>query len=127
MARRSRIRPGQAVARSRYVRMSATKARFMLDQIRGRHVEDAKRVLQFTPRSAAREISKILDAAIANAENALRASSEDLYVTRAWADEGPTLKRWMPRAQGRATRIRKRMCHINVVVEPRRSGGGTED
>jgi large subunit ribosomal protein L22 len=127
MARRSRTRAGEAVARSRFVRMSATKARYMLDQIRGRHVEDARRVLQFTPRAASHEIGKVLNAAIANAENTLRASPEDLYVTRAWADEGPTLKRWMPRAQGRATRIRKRTCHISVIVEPRGVSGGTED
>lgn len=116
----------EAVARSRFVRMSPTKARYVLDMIRGKHVEEARRVLRFTPRVAAREIAKILDAAVANAENTLRAAAEELFVTRCWADEGPTLKRWQPRALGRATRIRKRTTHITLVVQPRGGAGGTE-
>lgn len=109
----------QARASARYVRMSASKARFVLDQIRGKHVDEARRVLQFTPRSAAREVVKILNAAVANAESAYRMDPETLYVAGCWADEGPTLKRWIPRALGRATRIRKRTTHITLVVEPR--------
>jgi large subunit ribosomal protein L22 len=106
--------------------MSPTKVRFILDQIRGKHVEEARRVLQFSPRSAAREVAKVLNAAIANAENTLRASPEELFVVRAWADEGPTLKRWHPRALGRAYRIRKRTAHVTLVVEPMGGTGGTE-
>jgi large subunit ribosomal protein L22 len=114
---------GQAVTEARasvkYARMSANKARFVLDQIRGRHVEEARRLLSFSTRTAAVDIGKVLDAAIANAESVLNAQPEELFVSRCWADEGPTLKRFMPRAQGRATRIRKRTVHITVCVEAR--------
>lgn len=111
----------QARASARYVRMSSNKARYVLTQIRGKHVDEARRILRFTPRSAAAEVAKILDSAIANAENGAHLDPESLYVARAWADEGPTLKRWIPRALGRATRIRKRTTHITVVVESRES------
>jgi large subunit ribosomal protein L22 len=96
--------------------MSATKARRVVDLIRGRHVDDALRVLRFTTRGAANPVAKVLKSAIANAENNRGLPGDELVVSRAWVDEGPTLKRYRPRALGRATRIRKRTCHISVVV-----------
>lgn len=107
----------QARASVKYVRMSPRKARLVLDLIRGKHVEEARRILKFTPKTAAREVAKVLDAAIANAENVNRTPADSLFVATAYADGGPTLKRYMPRALGRATQIRKRTCHIHVVVE----------
>ena len=106
----------EAIATARYIRMSPTKARQVVDLIRGRHVDEARRVLQFTPRGAALPVGKVLESAIANAEHNRGLPADELVVVRAWADEGPTLRRFRPRAQGRATRIRKRTCHISVVV-----------
>lgn len=116
---KSKQAAAEARASVKYTRMSANKVRFMLDQIRGRHVEEALRILSFSPRAASVDIRKVLEAAIANAESVLNAQPEDLFVSRCWADEGPTLKRFMPRAQGRATRIRKRTVHITLCVEAR--------
>ena len=116
-----------ARASAKFVRMSPYKIRYTLNLIRGKHVDEARRVLQFTPRSASPELAKILNAAVANAEQTLRVPAESLFVTKCWADEGPTLKRWRPRAQGRATRIRKRTSHITIVVEPREGTRGPED
>jgi large subunit ribosomal protein L22 len=96
--------------------MSPTKARQVVDLIRGRHVDEARRVLKFTPRGASLPVGKVLESAIANAEHNRGLPADELVVVRAWADEGPTLRRFRPRAQGRATRIRKRTCHISVVV-----------
>jgi large subunit ribosomal protein L22 len=87
-----------------------------VDLIRGRHVADARRVLMFTQRGASTPVGKVLESAIANAEHNRGLPGDELVVARAWVDEGPTLKRFRPRAQGRATRIRKRTCHISVVV-----------
>ena len=106
----------EAIATAKYIRMSPTKARQMVDLIRGRQVDEARRVLKFTPRGAALPVGKVLESAIANAEHNRGLPADELVVVRAWADEGPTLKRFRPRAQGRATRIRKRTCHISVVV-----------
>jgi large subunit ribosomal protein L22 len=106
----------EAIATAKFIRMSPTKARQVIDLIRGRHVEDARRVLKFNARGAALPVGKVLDSAIANAEHNRGLPADELVVVRAWADEGPTLKRFRPRAQGRATRIRKRTCHISVVV-----------
>jgi large subunit ribosomal protein L22 len=117
----------QAKASATYVRMSPYKVRFVLDLIRGKHVDEARRVLQFTPKAPAHDVSKILNAAVANAEHTLRVPADTLFVAACWADEGPTLKRWRPRALGRAYRIRKRTSHITVVVEPREGTGGPED
>jgi large subunit ribosomal protein L22 len=88
----------------------------MVDMIRGRHVDDARRVLRFTPRGPSTTVGKVLESAVANAEHNRGLPGDELVVARAWVDEGPTLKRFRPRAQGRATRIRKRTCHISVVV-----------
>ena len=106
----------EAIATARYIRMSPTKARQVVDLIRGRHVDEARRVLKFTPRGASVPVGKVLESAIANAEHNRGLPADELIVVRAWADEGPTLRRFRPRAQGRATRIRKRTCHISVVV-----------
>ena len=106
----------EAIATAKYIRMSPTKARQVVDLIRGRHVDEARRVLKFTPRAASLPVGKVLESAIANAEHNRGLPADELVVVRAWADEGPTLRRFRPRAMGRATRIRKRTCHISVVV-----------
>jgi large subunit ribosomal protein L22 len=106
----------EAAATARFIRMSPTKARQVVDLIRGRHIEDARRVLAFTQRAASVPVAKILNSAVANAEHNHELPADELVVTRAWVDEGPTLRRFRPRALGRATRIRKRTCHISVVV-----------
>jgi large subunit ribosomal protein L22 len=106
----------QVRAQHRYARLSATKARVVLDLIRGLPVDRAEDVLLHTERAAAVSIRKVLDSAVANAEHNDELDSTTLYVVACYADEGPTLKRWRPRARGRATRIRKRTCHITVVV-----------
>jgi large subunit ribosomal protein L22 len=98
------------------VRMSARKARLVLDNVRGRTVPEARTVLAFTPRAAAREIDRVLSSAVANAESAHGLDGDELVVVAAYADEGPTLKRWRARARGRVNRIRKRTCHITIVV-----------
>jgi large subunit ribosomal protein L22 len=103
-------------AQARWVRMSARKARLVLDLIRGRTVPEARTVLAFTPRAAAREIDRVLASAVANAESAHGLDGDELVVLEAYADEGPTLKRWRARARGRVNRIRKRTCHITIVV-----------
>jgi large subunit ribosomal protein L22 len=106
----------EALATAKYIRMSPTKARQVVDLIRGRHVEDARRVLRFTSRAASTPVGKVLESAVANAEHNGALPADELMVARAWVDEGPTLRRFRPRALGRATRIRKRTCHISVVV-----------
>jgi len=106
----------EARATARYVRISPTKARQVVDLVRGRHVDDARRVLRFSTRAASTPIAKVLDSAVANAEHNHELPADELIVVRAWVDEGPTLRRFRPRALGRATRVRKRTCHISVVV-----------
>jgi large subunit ribosomal protein L22 len=107
-------------ATARYVRSSASKARVVLDLIRGLDVKRADEVLQFTERGIARDIRKVLASAVANATDpdngAYIADADELFVLACFADEGPTLRRFRPRARGRATRIRKRTCHITIVV-----------
>jgi large subunit ribosomal protein L22 len=100
----------------RYCRMSAFKVRPVLDLIRGRDLDDAQDILRFSDRDAARVVAKLLASAVANAENNDAQSPDELYVSVCYADEATTMKRWRPRARGRATRIRKRTCHITVVV-----------
>ncbi len=100
----------------RHYRMSAYKAREVLDLIRGRDADRAEEILAATPREAARVIGKVLASAVANARNNDQLDPDELYVSACYADEGTTLKRWRPRARGRATRIRKRTCHITVIV-----------
>jgi large subunit ribosomal protein L22 len=105
-----------ARATHRFCRMSASKARVVLDLIRELDLDKAREELQFCDRGAATEINKVLSSAVANAQNNENLQADELYVAECWADEGPTLKRWRPRARGRATRINKRTCHITVVV-----------
>ena len=108
-------RPGTR-ARASYVRTSAYKAREVLDLIRGKSCLDAQDILAFSERDVAQPITKVLDSALSNAEHNDGLDIDELYVSACYADEGPTLKRWRPRARGRATRIRKRTCHITVIV-----------
>ncbi|MDA8313255.1 MAG: 50S ribosomal protein L22 [Actinomycetota bacterium] len=108
-------RPGTRAV-LRHCRMSATKARVVLNLIRGQDVDRAAEILQGTPREAAEIVGKLLASAVANAVHNDGADAEELYVSSCYADEGVTLKRWRPRARGRATRIRKRSCHITVIV-----------
>jgi large subunit ribosomal protein L22 len=103
-------------ATARYVRSSASKARAVLDLIRGLDVRSADEVLQFTDRHIARDVRKVLASAVANAVNNDEQDADELFVIACFADEGPTLKRFRPRARGRATRINKRSCHITVIV-----------
>jgi len=105
---------------AKYVRVSPRKARQVVDLIRGKSVKDAKYILKLTPRGAAPLVGKVLASAVANAENNNDMSAEDLYVARAFVDEGPTLKRFKPRAMGRASKIRKRTSHITVSVDQRK-------
>ena len=103
-------------AQAKWVRTSARKARLVLDHIRGRSVPEARTILAFTPRAAATDIEKVLRSAVANAEANHGLDGDDLVVESAYADEGPTLKRWKPRARGRVNRIRKRTCHVTLVL-----------
>ncbi|GEM_PF-78000 len=100
----------------RHYRMSAYKARQVLDLIRGKDVDRAEEILRATPREAAQVVAKVLGSAVSNARNNDLLDPEELYVSACFADEGSTMKRWRPRARGRATRIRKRSCHITVIV-----------
>ena len=101
-------------ARAKYVRSSARKARLVMDHVRGRSVADARALLRHSPRGVAKDVERLLDSAVANAENNHELVGDDLYVKEIYADEGPTLRRFRPRAQGRATRIRKRTAHLTV-------------
>ena len=106
----------QATAGARYLRISSPKLNQVAALIRGAHIDEARRILAFTPKAASHEISKVLEAAIANAEHNHDLAAHELFVKEVKADEGPTLKRFRPRALGRAYRIRKRTSHITIVV-----------
>jgi ribosomal protein L22 len=106
-------------AQAKYVRSSARKARLVCDHIRGKSVEDARAILAFSSRSVARDWSKLLESAVANAEHNHELVGEDLYIKAVHADEGPTIKRFRPRAMGRATRIRKRTSHLTILLTPK--------
>ncbi|GAA3756072.1 hypothetical protein GCM10022225_46370 [Plantactinospora mayteni] len=110
------VLPG-ARAVARHVRISPTKARRVVNLVRGLPAKEALTVLQFAPQAASEQVYKVLASAIANAENNERLDPDALLVSEAFVDEGPTMKRFQPRAQGRAYRIRKRTCHITIVVE----------
>jgi large subunit ribosomal protein L22 len=114
-----RLADDAALAQARYVRTSATKARRVVDLIRGMRAEEALAVLRFAPQAASEPVGKVLASAVANAENNKQLDPATLWVSEAYVDEGPTLKRFRPRAQGRAYRIRKRTSHITVVVQSR--------
>jgi ribosomal protein L22 len=118
--RRARRGAGEPVpvvrAQAKYVRSSARKARLVCDHIRGKSVEEARAILALTPRAIARDWSKLLESAVANAEHNHELVGEDLYVKAVHADEGPTIKRFRPRAMGRATQIRKRTSHLTILL-----------
>jgi len=105
-------------ASARFVRIAPRKARLVADQVRGLHIEKARALLQFSPRGAARDIQKLIESAAANAENNHDLDAEEMRVATITVDEGPTLKRFRPRAQGRATPIHKRTSHIAVALTP---------
>ena len=112
-------------AEAKWVRLSARKARVVLAHIRGRSVPEARTILAFTQRAAAKDIEKVLNSAVANAETnpILHWNGDDLIVKAAYANEGPTLKRWRPRARGRVNQILKRTCHITIELAPNPRAG----
>jgi ribosomal protein L22 len=119
---RKRPAPGERVvvrAQAKYVRTSARKARLVCDHIRGKSVLEARAILALTPRHVARDWSKLLESAVANAENNHELIGDELRIASVTADEGPTLKRFRPRAMGRATRIRKRTSHLTILLTPK--------
>jgi len=119
-SRRERLlgdQPG-AFAVARYQRITPMKARRVVDMVRGLPVDQALTILQFAPQAAAVTVYKVLESAVANAETTEGLNAADLIVSVGTVDEGPTMKRWRPRAQGRATRINKRTSHITLVVQP---------
>jgi ribosomal protein L22 len=106
-------------AKARYVRHAPRKARLVVDHIRGKSVDEARAILIHTPRAASRDVLKLLDSAIANAENNHELVADELKIEQCFVDEGPTLKRFRPRALGRATRIRKRTSHMTILLTPK--------
>ncbi|TXH40310.1 MAG: 50S ribosomal protein L22 [Actinobacteria bacterium] len=112
----------EARAQARYVRVTPMKARRVADLIRGLPVAEAQAILRFAPQAASEPVGKVLDSAIANAAHNQQLDPSSLVVAAAYVDEGPTMKRFRPRAQGRAYRIRKRTSHITVVLEPQTNG-----
>jgi ribosomal protein L22 len=120
-ARRSRRSPDElpvVSARARYVRVAPRKARLVADQVRGMHIEEARALLDFSPRTAATDIRKLIDSAAANAENNHDLIGDEMRISSITVDEGPTLRRFRPRALGRATPINKRTSHIAVALTP---------
>jgi large subunit ribosomal protein L22 len=109
--------PG-AFASARFVRITPMKARRVVDMVRGMGVDEALALLQFAPQAASETVYKVLESAVANAESTEDLDRNSLVITKALVDEGPTMKRWRPRAQGRASRINKRTSHITLVVQP---------
>jgi ribosomal protein L22 len=118
-ARRPAPAPPVVMARAKYVRSSARKARLVIDHVRGKPIDEARALLRHSPRGVARDLERLLESAIANAENNHDLVGDDLYVKEMYADEGPTLKRFRARAQGRAYRIRKRTSHLTVALTPK--------
>jgi|ERR687885_1613673 large subunit ribosomal protein L22 len=106
----------EATATMKYVRTSPRKLRRVVGLIRGQHVEEARRILRFSPLGATHEVEKLLNSAVANAEQTPGVLPQNLVIDRAWVDDGPTLRRYRPRAYGRATKVRKRTSHMTVVV-----------
>jgi ribosomal protein L22 len=105
-------------ASSRYVRVAPRKARLIADQVRGMHIEQARALLEFSPRGAAEDIRKLIESAAANAENNHDLIGDEMRISEITVDEGPTLRRYRPRALGRASRINKRTCHIALALTP---------
>jgi len=107
----------EAKAILRYARISPRKVRIVLDLIRGKQIDEAMAILKYTPKRASYMIEKLLNSAVANAENNFNMNRDKLFISKAYADQGPTLKRYLPRAHGRADVIRKRTSHITLVLE----------
>jgi len=107
---------------AKYVRISPRKVRQVVDLIRGKKVDEALAILKYTPKRASEPVTKVVKSATANAEHNLQAEKEELYVTGAYVDQGPTLKRFQPRAMGRADVLRKRTSHITIVVGDKKEG-----
>jgi ribosomal protein L22 len=105
-------------AEAKYVRVSARKARLVTEHIRGRSVPEARTVLAFTERAVAKEIEKVLHSAVSNAEANHGMIGDELFVSTVYVDEGPTIKRWRPRARGRVARVKKRTCHVTLKLQP---------
>ncbi len=116
-AQRQENKDKRPKAIAKHVRISARKVKSVIDLIRGLSVADAKAVLTATPNGATEPVSKLLNSAVANAENNMNLTQDTLFVAEVYADQGPTLKRFRPRAQGRATRIRKRTSHITIILD----------
>jgi large subunit ribosomal protein L22 len=112
-------------ASAQYLRVTPRKARLVVEHIRGRSVPEARTVLAFTPRAAAREVEKVLASAVANAEANHGLLGDELIVSAAYVDEGPTIKRWRARARGRVSRIKKRTCHVTLRLTPAETDGAT--
>jgi ribosomal protein L22 len=112
------VAPVVVRASSRYVRVAPRKARLIADQVRGMHIEQARALLEFSPRGAAEDIRKLIESAAANAENNHDLVADEMLISEITVDEGPTLRRYRPRALGRASRINKRTCHIAVALSP---------
>jgi ribosomal protein L22 len=108
-------------ASARYVRVAPRKVRLVANQVRGMQIDEARALLDFSPRGPARDIRRLLDSAAANAENNHDLPGDELRITEIYVNEGPTMKRWRPRARGRATRIDKRTCHVSVALTPTES------
>jgi large subunit ribosomal protein L22 len=107
----------EAIAKARFVRMGPRKIRLVLDLVRGKRVEEALHILSFTPKVAAKVVRKLIKSALANAENKGDIDVDTLYIKRIYVDQGPALKRFTPRAMGRATMIRRRTSHITVILD----------
>lgn len=115
--KRHELKDKRPMAKAKYVRISSTKVKIVIDLIRGKRVDEAVAVLKSTPKAASPIVEKVLNSAIANAENNKGMLRDDLIVAEAFADQGPTLRRFRPRAQGRASRIRKRSSHITIILD----------
>ena len=107
----------ETTAKAKFVRISPQKIRLVMNQVRGKRVEEALNMLSFAPQKGARMLKKLIDSAVANASQNSNVDVDALFIKRVFADQGPTLKRFRPRAQGRATRIRKRSSHLTVVLD----------
>ncbi len=118
MAARTETEAPVVRASARYVRIAPRKVRVVADQIRGKELEQALALLRFSPRGASERVLKLVESAAANAENNFDLDPEEMTISQISVDEGPTMRRYRPRARGRATRIDKRTCHINVALTP---------
>ena len=109
-------------AKARYLRSAPRKVRLVADQVRGLPIEEARALLQFSPKAAARDVQRLIDSAAANAENNHDLIADEMRIAEIYVDEGPTLRRWRPRARGRATKIDKRTSHLSVALTPIEEG-----